>query len=232
MKQIFLKILALCFFSFASGQSIEISGTITDSESGFPIPGVNVLVKNTTNGAVTDFDGNFTISNVEPGSTLTFSYIGYVTAEVTVNDDSNLNINLDPDVSQLDEVVIVGYGSQKKSVVTGSISSVKASELEDLPIQRVEQAIQGRVSGVVISANSGQPGLDATVRVRGITTFDQNGGNNPLWVVDGVIVDQGGIGYLNQSDIESIEVLKDAASLAIYGARAASGVILVTTKKG
>ncbi|MGB8375105.1 MAG: TonB-dependent receptor, partial [Salegentibacter sp.] len=131
-----------------------------------------------------------------------------------------------------DEVVVVGYGTQKKSVTTGAISSVKAEELQKVPNGRVEQTLQGRVSGVTIAANSGQPGSASTVRVRGITTFNTYGGNSPLWVVDGVIVDSGGIGYLNQSDIASIEVLKDAASLAIYGARAASGVILVTTKKG
>jgi TonB-dependent SusC/RagA subfamily outer membrane receptor len=132
----------------------------------------------------------------------------------------------------LNEVVVVGYGTQKKSVVTGAISSVKAKDLEKVPNGRIEQTLQGRVSGVTIAAQSGQPGAASTVRVRGLTTFDTYGGNNPLWVVDGVIVDSGGIGYVNQSDIESIEVLKDAASLAIYGARAASGVILVTTKKG
>jgi TonB-dependent starch-binding outer membrane protein SusC len=128
--------------------------------------------------------------------------------------------------------VVVGYGTQKKSVNTGAISGVKAKELEKIPNGRVEQALQGRVSGVIVSAQSGQPGAASTVRVRGLTTFDTYGGNNPLWVVDGVIVDSGGIGFVNQSDIESMEVLKDAASLAIYGARAASGVILITTKKG
>src|SRR5690606_7929614 len=134
-------------------------------------------------------------------------------------------------VGNMDEVVIVGYGAQRKSVVTGAISSIKSRDLENVPSNRIEQALQGRVSGVMIAQNSGQPGSGSTIRVRGITTFG-DGGNNPLWVVDGVVIDQGGIGFINQSDIESIEVLKDASSAAIYGTRAATGVILVTTKKG
>tara|TARA_R110002049_G_scaffold231291_1_gene403641 strand:- start:4546 stop:7611 length:3066 start_codon:yes stop_codon:yes gene_type:complete len=212
----------------AFAQEISISGHVTD-DTGFPIPGVNIIEKDTNNGTVTDFDGNFTINGVEIGSTLSFSYIGYVTQDVVINNKSNLTISLVQDLALLDEVVVVGYGTQKKSVVTGAISGVKQSELEDLPITRVEQTLQGRVSGITIAANSGQPGSSSTVRVRGITTL---GSNEPLWVVDGVVVDSGGIGYLNQSDIESVEVLKDAASQAIYGARAATGVILITTKKG
>lgn len=212
--------------SFA--QDISISGIVQD-ESNFPIPGVNIIEKGTNNGTVTDFDGKFTINNVVIGSTLSLSYIGYVTQDVVVTDSPNLTITLVQDLAQLDEVVVVGYGTQKKSVVTGAISGVKQSELEDLSITRVEQTLQGRVSGITIAANSGQPGSASTVRVRGITTL---GNNDPLWVVDGVVVDSGGIGFLNQSDIASVEVLKDAASQAIYGARAATGVILITTKKG
>ncbi|QDO95510.1 TonB-dependent receptor [Formosa sediminum] len=213
------------WFSFA--QEITINGIVND-ETGFPIPGVNVIKEGTSEGTVTDFDGAFTI-NAEVGDILSFSYIGYATQEVVIKDSAALTISLSEDLSELDEVVVVGYGTQKKSVVTGAISGVKQSELEDLPITRVEQTLQGRVSGVTIAANSGQPGSSSTVRVRGVTTL---GSNEPLWVVDGVVVDSGGIGYLNQSDIESVEVLKDAASQAIYGARAATGVILITTKKG
>ena len=229
MKQILLNILALFFFAFIGAQNIDISGSVIDSESGIPVPGVNILVKNTTQGTATDFDGEFTLTNVEKGATLVFSYVGYVTQEIVVNASQTLNVSLVPDLSTLEEVVVVGYGTQKKSVVTGAISSVKASEIESLPLERVEQVLQGRVSGVFIAADAGQPGSSSTVRVRGVTTL---GNNNPLWVIDGVVVDTGGIGYLNQNDIESVEVLKDAASLAIYGARSAGGVILVTTKKG
>ena len=229
MKQIFLNILLLFFVAFIGAQNIDINGSVIDSESGIPVPGVNILVKNTSKGTATDFDGEFTLTNVEKGATLVFSYVGYVTQEIVVNDSQKLNISLAPDLSTLEEVVVVGYGTQKKSVVTGAISSVKASEIEGLPLERVEQVLQGRVSGVFIAADAGQPGSSSTVRVRGVTTL---GNNNPLWVIDGVVVDTGGIGYLNQADIESVEVLKDAASLAIYGARSAGGVILITTKKG
>ena len=217
------------FFSMYS-QSMTVQGKVTD-QNDIPLLGVNVLVKNAAKGTTTDFDGNYSIE-VSPNETLVFSYLGYETKEFVINESQTLNVVLDEDQAALDEVVVVGYGTQKKSVTTGAISSVKAEELQKVPNGRVEQTLQGRVSGVTIAANSGQPGSASTVRVRGITTFNTYGGNSPLWVVDGVIVDSGGIGYLNQSDIASIEVLKDAASLAIYGARAASGVILVTTKKG
>ncbi len=228
MKSLILSIF-LCFAGISIyAQNYEIKGTVSDV-SGTPLPGVSIVVKNTTRGASTDFDGKFTLSNVQKGEVLVFSYVGFSTQEVVVNNSNSLNVILAENAESLDEVVVIGYGTQKKSVVTGAISSVKAADLEDLPVERVEQALQGRVSGVVIAADAGQPGSSSTVRVRGITTF---GNNNPLWVIDGVIVDSGGIGFLNQSDIQSIEVLKDAASLAIYGARSAAGVILITTKKG
>lgn len=209
------------------GQTQQVTGTVLDTDN-VPLPGANVLVKGTNTGTLTDFDGNFSIE-ASQGDVLVISYVGYNTQEIPVVADSNFNINLTEDTNALEEVVVVGYGTQKKSVVTGAISSVKAEDLESLPVTRIEQSLQGRSSGLTIAANSGQPGSSSTIRVRGITSF---GNNEPLWVVDGVIVDAGGIGYLNQSDIESIEVLKDAASQAIYGARAAAGVILVTTKKG
>src|SRR5690606_25126804 len=128
---------------------------------------------------------------------LEFSYIGFVTLDEVISGRTQINVTLLPDVSQLEEIVVVGYGTQKKSVVTGAITAVKASELEDLPITRIEQSLQGRTSGITIMANSGQPGSSSTIRVRGIPTLNNN---EPLWVVDGVIVDAGGIGYLNQSD--------------------------------
>lgn len=224
------KYLWLCFWCIGAtvyAQSTEITGRVQE-ESGIPLPGATLMIKGTQRATVTDFDGNFSIQG-SAGETLLVSYIGYHTLEVTIGSDTTLEIQLAPDTQALDEVVVVGYGTQKKSVVTGAISSIKGEDLEDLPITRVEQSLQGRTSGITIAANSGQPGSSSTVRVRGITTF---GNNNPLWVVDGVVVDAGGIGYLNQSDIKSIEVLKDAASQAIYGARAAAGVILVTTKTG
>jgi TonB-linked SusC/RagA family outer membrane protein len=227
----YLSLLFLFVVSMAAAQQVEIKGKVTENSSSLPLPGVNVVIKNTTRGTTTDFDGNYTIK-AAPNEILVFSFVGYESKEVTVKSENTINVSLAEENKSLEEVVVVGYGTQKKSVVTGAISSIKAKDIENIPNGRIEQTLQGRTSGVIIAANAGQPGSPATVRVRGITTFDTYGGNNPLWVVDGVIVDNGAIGFVNQADIESMEVLKDAASLAIYGARAASGVILVTTKKG
>ncbi|WP_031527687.1 SusC/RagA family TonB-linked outer membrane protein [Dyadobacter crusticola] len=212
----------------AFAQSRTVKGKVTVKSGGEELVGATVLVEGTNQATITDAGGNYTI-DVQPEAVLVASFIGMVTQKVPVGNQSEINFQLVEAAGNLEEVVVVGYGAQKKSVVTGAISSVKASDLETMPINRLEEALQGRTSGLTIAANSGQPGSAATVRVRGVTTLNNN---NPLWVVDGVVVDNGGIGYLNQSDIESIEVLKDAASQAIYGARAAAGVILVTTKKG
>ncbi len=214
----------------SEGQNREIQGTVTSSSLGVPLPSATITVKGTTIATQTDINGNFTLSVPSHAKELVISYTDYITQEVALT-SSNLtyNISLVPTNKSLSEVVVVGYGTQKKSNVTGAISSIKASDLEDVPNGRIEQALQGRVSGVTIMQNSGQPGSPSTIRIRGITTFNDN---DPLYVVDGVVIDPGGIGYLNQSDIASIEVLKDAASAAIYGTRAAGGVILITTKKG
>lgn len=230
MKQ---TIFALLFFlsSFAVyAQELDVKGVVTSADDGQPIPGATVVVKGKTTGITTSMDGTY-ILKVPGNSTLIFSFVGLKTQEIAVNNRTTINVVLATSSEAIEEVVVVGYGTQKKSVVTGAISSVKAKDLEKVSPGRVEQALQGRVSGVTVAQNSGQPGSASTIRVRGVTTFG-DGGNNPLWVVDGVVVDAGGIGYLNQNDIESIEVLKDAASAAIYGTRAATGVILVTTKKG
>jgi TonB-linked SusC/RagA family outer membrane protein len=227
----FRKLLFFClsFMCLAQtyGQNITVTGVVQD-DVGNTIPGATVLQKGTAVASLTDIDGKYDIS-VDPQSTLVFSSLGYGTFETAVNAQPVINATLKQTSESLDEIVVVGYGTQKKSVVTGSISSIKASELENLPITRVEQSIQGRAAGVFVAANAGQPGSNSTIRIRGITTLNNN---DPLWVVDGVVIDNGGIGYLNQSDILSIEVLKDAASAAIYGSRGATGVILVTTKKG
>ncbi|MDP9081246.1 MAG: TonB-dependent receptor [Bacteroidota bacterium] len=208
--------------------SIPVSGKVLD-EKGLPIPGASVQEKGTTNGITTSVDGTFKLNVKDQSAILVIAFVGYVKQEIAVGTQTNIIVNLVEDIKGINEVIVVGYGVQKKSVTTGSISGVTAKEFEDQPAVRIEQILQGRTSGLTITTNDGQPGDGATVRVRGTTTFNNN---DPLWVVDGVVVDNGGISYLNQSDIESIEVLKDAASAAIYGTRAASGVILVTTKKG
>lgn len=212
-------------------QDIVVTGKV-NAKTGEPLTGATVAIKGTSTATTTDAGGSFSLNVPNRKVLLVVSYVGMANKEVAVPESGELNIQLeDVGASGLDEVVVIGYGTQSKKVVTGAISSVKAKDLENVPSNRIEQALQGRVSGVTIAQNNGQPGSASTIRVRGITTFG-DGGNNPLWVVDGVVIDQGGIGYLNQSDIESIEVLKDAASAAIYGTRAATGVILVTTKKG
>jgi len=227
LKLRFFHVICLLFALNMWAQETAISGQVTD-EAGLPVPGASVLVKGTQNSTSTDFEGKYQIT-ADPNATLVISFVGYATIEEAVNSRTTINLSLVPATQTLDEVVVVGYGTQKKSVVTGAISSVKAKDLENMPLTTVGQSLQGRTSGVYVAQNAGQPGSGATIRVRGVTSFNNN---DPLWVVDGVIVDNGGINFLNQSDIESIEVLKDAASQAIYGARAATGVIIVTTKKG
>lgn len=229
LKAFVFCILSVLFSVYGYAQEAAINGKVID-EAGMSIPGATVVLKGTSSSAATDFDGKFQIKAPKNG-VLLISFIGYKTVETRIDGQTSLQVKMYSVSQDLNEVVVVGYGTQKKSVTTGAISSVRAKELEKVPNGRIEQALQGRVSGVTIAASSGQPGSTSTIRIRGITTFG-DGGNNPLWVVDGVVVDAGGIGYLNQSDIESMEVLKDAASAAIYGTRAATGVILVTTKKG
>ncbi|MCD0475973.1 TonB-dependent receptor [Flavobacterium sp. EDS] len=227
-----IKLLIFCFSSilfsvYAQAQDVTVNGIVND-ENGMPVPGASVVIKGTGKGTSSDFDGKFQLKAPSNGA-LTITFIGYTTINEPINGRNRIIVQLRSESQALNEVVVIGYGTQKKSVVTGAISKVRSQDIENLPISRVEQTLQGRVSGVTIAASSGQPGASSNIRVRGITTL---GNNNPLWVVDGVVVDAGGIGYLNQSDIASIEVLKDAASQAIYGARAAAGVIIVTTKKG
>lgn len=230
--RIVLVVLVLqALFLPVTAQDMVVTGKV-NGKTGEPLTGATVAVKGTNVATTTDAAGNFTIHVPNRKVHLIISYVGLANKEVSIPESGSLHVQLeDVEAAGLDEVVVIGYGTQSKKVVTGAISSVKAKDLENVPSNRVEQALQGRVAGVTIAQNNGQPGSASTIRVRGVTTFGE-GGNNPLWVVDGVVVDQGGIGYLNQSDIESIEVLKDAASAAIYGTRAATGVILVTTKKG
>jgi len=209
-------------------RSVPITGRIVDSK-GIPLEGVSITVKGSSRGTLTDQNGNFKIQVDNESAVLVFSLVGYQTVEKPVAGRSDFQLSMVTQTTSLDDVVVVGYGTQKKSVVTGAISSVKASDLQDQPVQRIEDALQGRTTGVTIAASSGQPGEAPTVRIRGITSINNS---DPLYVVDGVPLDDGGFDYLNPNDIESIEVLKDASSAAIYGARAASGVILVTTKHG
>lgn len=207
-------------------QDVTLRGTVTD-DMGEPIIGVNIVVPGSTIGTVTDVNGNYSMI-LPRGSALRFFYIGYVDQEFTITNQSTLNVQLLEDTELLDELIVVGYGVQRKSVVTAAISQVSAEELNVTRPTRVEDALKGKVSGVQITQSSGQPGSDSKVRIRGIGTINNS---EPLYIVDGMEVG-GGISYLNPVDIASVEILKDAASAAIYGSRAANGVILVTTKKG
>ncbi len=227
MKIIF-KIFALLLLSTVAFSQKTVRGKITDAANGEALIGATVVAKGTSNGTVTDIDGSYELRLENGQNTLVFSFTGFLETSINVDGRSEINVQLEQNATQLDEVVVVGYGVQKKSVVTGSISKVSAETLKDMPVTRLEQSLQGRTSGVRVTSSSGQPGAGATVRVRGTTSIS---GSDPLYVVDGVPI-EGGIDYLNQNDIESIEVLKDAASAAIYGARSANGVIIVTTKQG
>jgi TonB-dependent starch-binding outer membrane protein SusC len=218
--------LMLVLTTLVYGQERVITGTITSGEDGSPLPGASVVVKGTTTGTTTDMDGKFTLS-VPENSTVVVSFVGYLAEEVAITTQTEITVTLLPDISRLDEIVVIGYGVQKKSLVTGSIAKVEAKDLENSVSTRFEQALQGKVSGMVVAQNSGAPGSDLTIKIRG-NTSDRS--NSPLIIVDGVRT--GGMDYLNPADIASIEVLKDAASSAIYGADGGNGVILITTKKG
>lgn len=208
---------------FAQDQQVE--GKVTEEDTGQGIPGVNIRSKLSTSGAVTDFDGNYRIS-VSPQDTLVFSFVGYLSEEEPVRNRTTINVSLAQNVQTLSELVVVGYGTQERARVTGAISSVGSKEIQEQPVTSVDQALQGRAAGITV-ANSGAPGVSPVVRIRGMGTV---GDNNPLYVIDGMPA--GGLNEINPNDIESIEILKDASAAAIYGSRAANGVVMVTTKKG
>ena len=233
MKKL-LSVLFLLSFTLAAvyAQIIQIKGTVVSGTDNEPLPGVNVVVKgNTSTGTITDFNGTFTLS-APADAILSISYIGFKSQEIAVKGHKDIKIVLQEDSETLDEVVVVGYGVQKKSVVTASIAKVSADDLASTAPVRMDNALKGLASGVTVTSSSGQPGAAAQIRVRGVGTIrTENGAADPLYIVDGMPL-EGGLDYLNPNDIASIEVLKDAASGAVYGARAANGVILVTTKTG
>ncbi|WP_276371394.1 TonB-dependent receptor [Chryseolinea sp. H1M3-3] len=246
MKKIFtpsrlacLLILWICsigHFISAQAQGQRVSGKII-AETGESLPGVNILVKGTTRGVVTDTDGIYVLDNLRAEDVLVISFIGYQTQEVTVGAQTQIDVQLTPDLQTLSEIVVVGYGTQRKIETTGAIASVKSEEINQLPISNVAQGLQARVAGIQITQNSGAPGGNISVRVRGTNSI--NGTSEPLYVIDGIQVSNGGgitdvspLATINPNDIESVEVLKDASATAIYGARGANGVVLITTKRG
>lgn len=226
MKSNYLLIYFLLLSAFGFAQNYDIGGTVKETGTGLPLPGVNIQIKNTTRGITSDFDGNFTLSGIPSGSVVVFSYVGFANFEYTVtSNDINLSVSLNEDTKNLDEVVVIGYGSQKKREVTGAVATVDAKTLEILKPVKIEQALQGTVAGVVVTNQSGAPGAALDIRIRGIAT---NGENKPTAIIDGYV---GELGLLNPNDIETITVLKDAQA-AIYGTIGANGIILITTKKG
>lgn len=229
MKQTILTLLlVVCSFAM-NAQGLQIKGVVTSSDDGQPLPGVAVTVKGTTTGILTDLNGYYVLNNVPENSTLVFSFVGMNSQEITVRTSSTVDVVLVSDMELIDEIVVVGYGTQKKSLITGAIAKVDGDELRKSADMRVTQSLQGKTAGVVITANSGQPGDNISVRIRGAGT---NGDAEPLYIIDGLPMSGAGTDFLNAGDIESIEVLKDAASAAIYGARGANGVVLITTKSG
>jgi TonB-linked SusC/RagA family outer membrane protein len=226
-KITFFLMLFLLYAFGLKAQGLQVSGKVTQKSDGSPLPGVTVTIEGGTGGTATGPNGEFSLRIPKLGAVLVFSQIGLETVRYTVNDNSVINITLADKATNLTDVVVIGYGTQVRRNVSSAISSVKPEQITQTPIQRVEQALQGRVAGVQVTNVSGQPGDAPTVRIRGIGT---NGDASPIYIVDGFQV--GGIDYLNPADIQSMDVLKDAASAAIYGARGGNGVVLITTKSG
>lgn len=228
MKKLTMFLIAVMTCLGLYAQDVKVTGKVVSSTDGEPLIGATVMVKGSSTGTATDIDGNFTVQ-VRNGSTLLVTYVGYKPQEIKVRGAMpDVRISLVEDSEVLDDVVVVGYGTQKKSVVTAAISKVSEKEISQTAPVRVEDALKGLTAGVTVTTPNGQPGHSNQIRVRGVGTINNS---NPLYIVDGMPI-EGGLDYLNPSDIQSIEVLKDAASGAVYGARAANGVVLVTTKKG
>ncbi len=241
MKRLSILSALLMFVSFGlRAQGTEITGNVVSAEDGSALPGVTVVVKGTTVGAVTDFEGNYTIETPSESDILVFSFVGMQTQELAIGASTVINVSMDVDAVNMDEVVVIGYGRATREASTGSVAVVKADQLQDIPELSFDRMLIGKVAGVQVTATSGQPGAASQVRIRGTSSL--NAGNEPLYVVDGIPIMQGDQTYftntgnalamINPSDIESITILKDAAAASVYGSRAANGVILITTKSG
>lgn len=240
MRKVLLLGLMLLFASaVAFAQGRVVTGTVTSAEDGQPIPGASVIVKGTTTGTATDLDGKFSINVPQGNNVLVFSFVGSEKQEATIGNRTQINIVLQPDITNLGEFIVTGYGTQLKREVTGAVSSVKGELIENLPMQSFDRALQGRAAGVQVRSSNGLPGGAVNIRIRGVGSI--NAGNEPLFIIDGVQLNNSSnssftqsnpLAFLNPNDIESMEILKDAASAAIYGSQAANGVVIITTKKG
>lgn len=237
---VFIVCLVLLGANLVQGQTVRITGTVTSKDDGMPIPGVSVLVKGTTNGVATNIDGKYELNIAPNEKTIVFSFVGFKTQEVEVGGRAIIDVVLESESIQVDELVVVAYGTVKREAKTGSVSAVKGDGISETPVTSVDKMLTGKMAGVQVTAASGQPGANSQIRIRGTSSI--NAGSDPLWVVDGIPVMAGDQSYftnsgnamaaVNPNDIESITVLKDAAATSVYGSRAANGVILVTTKSG
>jgi TonB-dependent SusC/RagA subfamily outer membrane receptor len=228
IKNYVFTIISFLLLSVQLKGQVTYSGTVSDAGNGDVLIGVSVLIEGSNTGTVTDFDGNFEIQ-ANPGDVLDFSYVGYQAVQINLGDQRVLQVVLEVNQNLLDEIVVVGYGTTKKSDLTGSVASIKSEDITKVPGTNAIQSLQGKVAGLQIMSTSGDPGADPVVRLRGITTLNNN---NPIAVIDGVITDISAVSLLNSQDIASVEVLKDASATAIYGSRGAAGVVIITTKKG
>ncbi len=223
-------IVALCFHSFVFAQdNYKVTGTVVTANDNIPFPGVNVLVVGTSNGATTDFDGNYSIT-VKKGDVLQFSYVGFVTQTVIVDNQQTINVGLVEDASKLDEIVVIGYGTQSREKITGAIGKVKNEDLDQIAVGTANEALVGQVAGLNVQATESEAGSESTITIRGVGSIA--GRNGPLLVVDGVVLESSFLSSIDVNDIASVEVLKDASSAAIYGSRAVGGVVIITTKEG
>ena len=228
-KKIFACSLFLFLFvSMAFSQSKKVTGKVTDSNTGQELAGVTVTVEGTSTATTTDNSGNYSIEVPSSNATLSFSYVGSVIQEIKVGNRTAIDVSLSSDARQLSQVVVVGYGTQRRKDLTGSVSSIGEAQIENVPVTTLDQAIQGRAAGVNVTNNDGAPGASVFIQIRGIGSL---GSNNPLYVVDGYPI-TGGLNALNPNDIASIDILKDASATAIYGNRASNGVVIITTKRG
>ena len=239
MKKVSLVLTTLLMAFSLFAQNIAVRGTVTDASTGEPVAFASIAVKGTTSGTSSGLDGTYTL-NAPANATLVFSFIGYKTQEIVVNGRTVVDCALAADAEYLEDVIVIGYGTTRREAKTGAVSTVKADEIAAVPASSVDKMLAGKMAGVTISSETGQPGSNSQIRIRGTSSI--NAGNEPLWVVDGIPVMSGDQSYftntnnaiaaINPNDIESLTVLKDAAAASIYGSRAANGVILVTTKSG
>ena len=230
MKRL-LFFIAICMLSLGLyAQNLSISGVVTQAEDNTPLPGVSIVAVGTTIGAITDFEGSYSITVPESVSTLRFTFVGMQTEEIAIGSQTSIDLAMVASTEALDEVIVVGYGTKRRGAITGSIGTVKAEKIEQIPVGSFDAMLQGQVAGMQVITNSGAPGANSTVRIRGVSSL--NAGTQPLYIMDGVQITSGDFSALNPNDIENISVLKDASATSIYGSKGANGVIIITTKRG